>query len=237
MGDLVDIETFGFRFKVVEPASIGYPQHSIGEFTDHEPVLERWCRGIKPGDVVVDAGAQFGSYTMPALAAGASVVAYEPYPDGQAILCANVEANGWTERFSLRPQCLWDGTEYPEKLARQVFGQHYPTNIEGGVLTCRLDDNLAGKVDHIKLDIEGAELGALKGAQRILREYHPRLVVELHEGVSPDPEDEVSRYPETVNANAEIARMLEGLGYALEYVKWDVSRLYLVAEFKVGGER
>jgi FkbM family methyltransferase len=229
---MVTIEktVFGTKFIVVEPASIGFPKHTTGEFDDHEPVLERWISGIRSGDVVVDAGAQFGSYTMPALARGATVIAFEPMDDAQKILQANVDANGWSSSFCLKTTCLWDGSEYPEELSRQVFGHHYPASK---LETSRLDDlgigTMPGKL-HIKLDIEGAEFGALNGARNILETYHPRLIIEDHEGVSPDPNDEISRYPERIHSRAKMRALLEPLGYKIEVVPWDVSRGYWVCE-------
>lgn len=42
----------------------------------------------------------------------------------------------------------------------------------------KLDDVLQGKkVTFIKMDIEGAELAALRGAEKIIREQRPRLAI------------------------------------------------------------
>jgi FkbM family methyltransferase len=251
---IVEFTTFGRTFKAVDPTSIGF-RHTIAEFEDHEPVLQRWCDGIQPGDVVIDAGAQFGSYTLPALAAGALVIAYEPSDDGFEILSLNLQENvhnaiAWeppsgadTRRFwrgtsietpcaILRKACLWDDTPYPAELGRQVFGQHYPS--VGEPKTVRLDDDLrqlgVKRVDHIKLDVEGVELGVLYGAERTLYDHRPRLIVEDHEGVSQDPNDEVSRYPERIESGKRMRELLQGLGYQIEIVPWDVSRSYWVAE-------
>jgi FkbM family methyltransferase len=45
---------------------------------------------------------------------------------------------------------------------------------------CRLDDMLLdkGKVDLIKLDIEGGELAALCGGQELIRKWHPAIIFE-----------------------------------------------------------
>ncbi len=228
----VDVERYGLRFKVVEPASVGLPHLDLHDFLDdQEPVLERWCAGLRPGDVVVDAGAKFGSYTMPALAAGALVIAYEPCDDGPAMLKANAEANGWSDRLVVRKLALWDGTEYPVALARQVFGSgdFRAASFEH----VRLDDDIRAeglpkRVDHIKLDVEGAELGVLRGAGGTLYDYRPRLVIECHEGVSKDPADEVSRYPERTEVDRHMREMLDGLGYRIDVFPWDVSRRYWV---------
>ena len=45
----------------------------------------------------------------------------------------------------------------------------------------RLDDVLAGrKVTFIKMDIEGSEMAALRGAERIIREQRPRLAISIY---------------------------------------------------------
>ena len=40
-----------------------------------------------------------------------------------------------------------------------------------------LDDEIKEKVTYIKMDIEGMELKALKGAEKLIRQYHPRLAL------------------------------------------------------------
>ena len=43
---------------------------------------------------------------------------------------------------------------------------------------CSIDNILHGsRVDFIKMDIEGAELNALRGAEKSIRRYHPSLAV------------------------------------------------------------
>ena len=55
------------------------------------------------------------------------------------------------------------------------------------VETVRLDDVIdpGARVNLIKLDIEGAELQALKGAERILRTSHPTLLIEFQRSSVP----------------------------------------------------
>jgi FkbM family methyltransferase len=226
---LVDAEIFGARFKIVEPASIGLPRHSTDEFRDHEPVMDRWVLGIESGDLVIDGGASFGNYTLPALARGARAVCYEPYHEHAAILRANIDANGWARHAVVREVGLWDGTPYPEGILRQM-------QMRLDMPTVRLDDESAVDLDpmgglvHLKLDIEGTELGALLGAQRFLAAHHPRIIIEDHEGVSPSPECEISRYPERIESGRRMRELLVGLGYRIEVVPWDVSRKYWVCE-------
>jgi hypothetical protein len=216
-------ETFGLRFEI--PGD--NPPH---DFTDREPPLEGWCRSIRQGDVVFDVGARFGAYTMPALAAGARVTAYEPADEGPSALLGYAHHNGWMSRLTVRRVGLFDGVHgYPEEWARQVFGSQFPATNLG--FPSALDRETRGsRVDHVKLDVEGLELGVLEGAAETLARWLPRLVVEDHEGVGPLPDDETSRYPERVESRRRIHVMLGGLGYELTEMPWDVSRVFLVAE-------
>jgi hypothetical protein len=68
----------GKEFRVVDPASIGYPKHSLHTFDDHEPPFLKYWPRIVAGETVVDVGACMGAYALPALAVGAHVIAYEP---------------------------------------------------------------------------------------------------------------------------------------------------------------
>jgi tRNA A58 N-methylase Trm61 len=75
--NIIEIEKHGLHFRVIDPSSVSIKHYSPTIWTEEEPCFEAWCKGIRPGDVVIDAGAAFGNYTLPALAAGARVIAYE----------------------------------------------------------------------------------------------------------------------------------------------------------------
>lgn len=221
-----DVETFGARFRVVDPASIGLERHTTATFDDHEPVFEPFVRAIRAGEVFVDVGACFGSYTMPALAKGATAIAYEPFDDGFAILTANVESNGWQSRCRVHKVALFDGTPYPAELASDIFGAHYPAEE---LRTTTLDEDLDEGVcvDWMKLDVEGAELGVLVGAKRTIARCLPNFVIEDHDGI--DPGKPVSDYPASVRSSERIHEMLRGLGYEIAIHRWDVSRKFIWA--------
>jgi hypothetical protein len=50
------------------------------------------------------------------------------------------------------------------------------------------------KVDWIKIDVEGAELAVLRGAEQVIRRERPRLLVENHLFLYPSIEQEVKDF-------------------------------------------
>lgn len=226
---LIDKSFCGRQFKVVEPASIGFPKHSASTFDDHEPMFAM-LEGIKAGEVFVDVGACFGSYAIPALAMGADVLAFEPGDDGYAILEANVQANGWTSRASLFQCILSDGEPLPAPWVAEIFGHHYPAKtrdtrrFDDVARDCQLD-----RLDWMKLDVEGLEWHVLQGAKESIARWRPTLLIEDHDGINRGVGCQVSDYPESIRSAERIHAMLAALGYRIDVLPFDVSRKFIVA--------
>lgn len=136
----------------------------------------------KPGEVVLDVGAAFGSYALPALALGARVVAFSPADPDTQLLVANLDLNPeFADRFSLSRDGIADRDCWFDP-ARSVYAEQ-PGDATW--LRCRsldswLAENPLDRVDLIKLDVEGAELDALRGAEGLIRRFRPRILVECH---------------------------------------------------------
>ena len=102
--------------------------------------------------------------------------------------------------------------------------------------TVRMDDEpelFAAEVGtkvHLKLDIEGTELGALLGGVEFLKKYHPRIVIENHENVNPSPSCAISQYPVQIQSSRRMEELLTGLGYKIDKIPFDISRWYWVCE-------
>lgn len=148
---------------------------------------------VKQGSVVVDAGANIGYYTLLlARLTGPSgkVIAIEPDPDNFALLKRNVEANGY-RNVVLHQKAVGERQGYV-KLYRSMrnSAQHSLAPSEQDapfveVELARIDDLVAGPVDFMKIDVEGAELGAMRGARellakspdlKIMTEFNPRAL-------------------------------------------------------------
>lgn len=136
------------------------------------------------GLVIYDVGAYHGILTMFFAAHCAEVVAYEPNRANYERLMANIRLNGLK---NVRVQRLAVGNQ-----ARSGFLSYSPSMAGGGKVSDRgqpveittLDGDITAnslpRPDLIKIDIEGWELEALKGARETLAAYHPALYLEMH---------------------------------------------------------
>jgi FkbM family methyltransferase len=148
-----------------------------------EFMIEKIIEAVsEPGDIAVDAGANCGAHTITMLSAGAHVHAFEPNPEMAAIL----EAWGH-EHLTVHRAALSDrqGTATFYFAENAGYGSlrvrpHQPVPVVGSceVSVCRLDDfGLSPKL--IKADVEGEEVGLLRGAWGTLAGARPLVLVEL----------------------------------------------------------
>jgi FkbM family methyltransferase len=141
-----------------------------------------YVRAIRQGDVVVDAGAFTGDYTVYASrAVGSSghVVAFEPDPNNLRRLKRNLK--GELNNVTIINKGLWshNGT-LPFKMGDSGLTSGTTSNSDDigvndiTVNVARLDDELEqlgiSQINVLKMDIEGAEIEAIKGARRTLCE-------------------------------------------------------------------
>jgi FkbM family methyltransferase len=139
------------------------------------------------GWTVVDLGANIGVFTVHAARQGAAVYSFEPNPACFARLGTNVEMNDSSEAVTLFNSAVSD-TPGRGRMQVERGGTTGGTVVRDEDQTIRittLDEALADEpidqIDLLKVDIEGAEVGALRGAtetltrtRRIIAEYHSR---------------------------------------------------------------
>lgn len=178
-----------------------------------EPAAVAMRALLEPGDVMIDGGANIGLFTLLAAArvgAGGRVIACEPSPTTMGLLAANVARNDY-EWVDLREVALAD---VAGRLSLEVFdpGSGFSSfapaasgrQVEVEVTTLdEVADEVMDRLALVKLDVEGAELRALKGASRILEAARPDFIVEL------EPEH-LERQQGSI---AEIQRCFEDAGY------------------------
>jgi FkbM family methyltransferase len=142
---------------------------------------------IRAGDTVIDCGGYVGDWTKWALLAGASrVVTVEPAAAQLECIRRNLAEEIRQGRVILYPKGVWDREERlylshneSNPAADAVTGEKTAvgeyidlTTIDSIVTELKLD-----RVDVLKMDIEGAEIRAIRGARNSLNRFRPRLAI------------------------------------------------------------
>ena len=151
----------------------------------------------RDGATMLDVGANVGSYTLLfARWAGqhGHVYAFEPAAESRAGLQRHVDLNGLSDRVTVRAEAISDhignapfvdaGTHGDNRLASR--GAPGTTDVPSITIDAFCDDcGVSPSV--IKIDIEGAELAALRGARRTIARAGENLAifVELHPAIWP----------------------------------------------------
>ena len=84
------------------------------------------------------------------------------------------------EKVELINAGLWSKDTYLAFHSAEYGGSHIVESDEkdgAQVKVVALDSCIRGKVTFIKMDIEGAELEALKGAKQLIMKYRPKLAI------------------------------------------------------------
>jgi FkbM family methyltransferase len=162
---------------------------------------------MAPGQVVLDVGAHVGHFTILAAARVGSaragrVLAFEPAPSNLDRLRRNLTLNELGPGVEVLPLALGarpgtatffddgdsDGTEFSMVAPRQSgAARAFEATVEtlDGICAARGIE----RVDVVKIDVEGAEVDVLRGAERVLAASpEVTLLIELHPWVTPPRE-------------------------------------------------
>jgi FkbM family methyltransferase len=148
---------------------------------------------LRPGDVFLDVGANVGVFTILALAAGANAIAVEPGSAAFAALERNVRSNGYLDRVDFRKVAVSDHIGHAKfsycgaSPTNHLIVDEEPNSIEVPLTT--LDAIVDGRpIVLLKIDIEGFELPALRGATSVLSNKDLKaVIVEVDRG----PDDKI----------------------------------------------
>ncbi|MGI8421916.1 MAG: FkbM family methyltransferase [Gaiellaceae bacterium] len=172
-----------------------------------EPWTVEWLEQcLAPGDVLYDIGANVGAYSLVAAkihGGDIEVVAFEPAYATFTSLCENIVLNDVSRAVFPLQVVLGSSTELGGSNYRDLeagAGLHSTGDrafLKGAfaplyrqqVLTYRLDDLLAQfplpRPNHLKIDVDGAELDILQGGAKTLRSESLRTVmIEVNESES-----------------------------------------------------
>lgn len=183
---------YGLRMKI-DPSE--FLQAHLYLFGSYElPTIRHIRSFLTPGAVCVDVGAQMGylSLAMATCAGRKSVVhAFEPEGSNAARFMENMALNniqnvhlhreaisnveGMLQLFlSKTANAGTHSTLYNESTVTESSIQIPATTLDA---FARAND--LQRLDLIKVDVEGAELEVLQGADTVLRAYRPRVILEL----------------------------------------------------------
>ena len=166
-------------------AYIGRSIELYGEFSESEVAVFR--QFLRPGDVVVEAGANIGAHTLPlAQIVGRSgrVWAFEPQRIVFQTLCANIALNslanvdcrqaavGAAAGSLVVPPLDYNA---PNNFGGLGLGE-YTAGEQVGVVT--IDSLELDRCSFIKADVEGMEADVLAGARETIEAHKPMLYVE-----------------------------------------------------------
>jgi FkbM family methyltransferase len=197
----------------IDPAGAN-PGYALG--TSEPAIQDLLAASVSPGSVVWDVGANIGFYTLIAarLVGAGRVVAFEPLPANCAAIRRNLALNGITNvqivevalseesgtaSLEIHQEHTWAKLDTS---ADTAFKQDIQPASRIEVAASTLDAQLEalGPPALVKIDIEGAEAAALRGAVTLMREVRPVLICELH------------------GTNGPVMDLLDAYGYAAETV-------------------
>ena len=141
---------------------------------------------VHPGDIVIDGGANTGIFTCAFGMLGASVHAFEPLPGPRDQLARNVALNGIEHRTRIVPVAIGEADAWAEMSigrgpvsASIVHGEGETVRVEVQSLDSYLATAATGRISFAKLDIEGAETAALRGASALIARDRPAICLEV----------------------------------------------------------
>lgn len=151
-----------------------------------ESMLRDMAQRLGPDDLVLDVGANIGNHTLfLASVVGCRVVAYEPNSRLTEPLRRSVELNGLQGVVTVREVAVGQAPGHGDFEADQpenLGAQSVALGENGTLEVVRLDDEaLPGAPVMLKVDVEGMEVAALLGAERLIAEHRPTLYVECRD--------------------------------------------------------
>ncbi|WP_176695964.1 FkbM family methyltransferase [Phenylobacterium immobile] len=181
------------RFKMyVSTRDEGLGPHLIADGFWEMWVTKVMTDTVMPGMVCIDAGANVGYYTVllgELTGHNGKVVAIEPMPGTRRLLERNVAINGFSGIVDVKGVALGDGpgtvTLYmppgEPKNALICETPPHPDWESATVPLTSIDDMALPKVDFVKIDVEGAEMGVWRGMRRtILANPQIQIMMEVN---------------------------------------------------------
>lgn len=156
---------------------------------DFRVILNEYLKhyNLKEGDVVVDAGAFCGPFTLYAskiVGKSGKVISFEPSPRNYEMLKRNVELND-LDNVILLKKGLWSSNTFlkfnDDARESSLIFDNRDINKIIKIPVVKLDDELKklgiNKLNFVKMDIESAEIEAIKGLKKTLKKNEVNLAI------------------------------------------------------------
>lgn len=190
---VLQFDSYRIRYKTDRDVSKRWFWSKFRDGTTYEgPIVRLMSDRIQPGDFALDVGAHIGYFTNIAshlVGPSGSVQSYEIGPETYELLKVNV-AHGSIGNVSIHHAGIADKNEMHEigVVDNPTSPSHSLANKKElhdrtETVPVRTLDGIAeefGVPDCVKMDIEGAELSALRGAKGLLADSTPDIICEVH---------------------------------------------------------
>ncbi|MBK8094086.1 MAG: FkbM family methyltransferase [Verrucomicrobiaceae bacterium] len=195
---------------------IDYTSRSLKLFGEMEKTTSQFLLKHMPEHgCFLDVGANVGYFSLEIAhrRPHAQVIAIEPNPQIAALLSESIAHNQLTERIHLHSVAASDITgELKFRLDQENTGHSRLAmeTIQDAIIVSSviLDDWLPSHLGElplsvVKIDVEGAELRVLRGMARLIKQFHPTLVIEGYD-------DHLREFGDSLSA---LVKWLDDAGY------------------------
>jgi FkbM family methyltransferase len=221
-GRQVEVRRGGVRWCLDLEEGIDFSIYLLGAFERSTVATLRAL--VKPGDVVLDIGANIGAHTLGLaknVGATGKVYAFEPADFAFQKLLRNLALNPELEQRTRASQVmLGSGADkprsgvyasWPLEKVDSVHPKHRGRFVStqgasADTLDRFVEREKIGRINFIKMDVDGNELPVLQGGRRVLREQRPTIVLEMSPYV----------HAEEQNSFAAMIELLKELRYKIE---------------------
>lgn len=178
-------------------ASVWTPYRDLYIPPTEHPVQNLISKLVQPGDTCADIGANYGMMTdVMAAKVGSTgrVYAFEAHPFNAKILARRMKLKGFDQIVTVENKAVSDGKQKSVLLFAGRRSSPNEWNIVGHdveghstkaameIPAIALDEYFTPqkRIHLLKVDVEGAEVNVLNGAQRLLADSKPAVIIEFH---------------------------------------------------------
>lgn len=195
--DAVRVTRHGIQWQLDLREGIDLAIYLLGYF--ERETVRAYRRLLKPGDIVLDIGANIGAHTLPlasCISPAGKVVAFEPTSYAYNKLQRNISLNPLLAGLIRANQIMLVDSEaaqveprlYSSWQIHDVAADSHPkhggrlmdtTGARNMTLDRYVTEHDPGRVSFIKMDVDGHECQVLRGAHELLQRDKPILLMEI----------------------------------------------------------